>query len=346
MIRQAPEGPFDLRHDHRVRRSRVRRHVLGVPHAISVFAACCCVAVACTSPAPPPPQATLRIATGLPTMTFNGFGRELMAAFQRLLPDLPFTMVETPGSIRNLELLGEGQADLALSLADVAYLSYNGELRQTLRPVRSVRGIAVLHHSRVHVLVRADSPITSVSELKGRAIAVGPPGSGTAATAELVLAAYDVRPDSVSRRTLSFTEAAEALARGEVQASFVVAADPVDTVDAAMRSGARLLDLTGAHALGLRKRYPFLRNDVILPGTYSGQPKAVHTLSIDVLLVCRTDLEEPVVRRVTAALFAALPDMATRLGFLRLMDLGRASASPVPLHPGAAWYYRERELAR
>lgn len=279
-------------------------------------------------------------------MTFNGLGREMVGAFQRILPDVPFTMVETPGSIRNLELLAEDKADFGLSLADVAYLSYNGEFRQTLRPSKRLRAIAVLHHSRVHVLVRADSPITSVAQLRGRTIAVGPAGSGTAATAALVLAAYDVAPESVTRKTLSFTEAADALARGTVQASFVVAADPVDAVGDAMRSGARLLDLTGDESLALRKRYPFLRDDVILPRTYVGQATAVRTLSIDVLLLCRTDLAEPVVRRVTAALFAALPDLATRLDFLRMMDLGRASASPVPLHPGAAWYYRERELAR
>ena len=226
MSRFALGAPSDVRsapcdrHPRASGRRALRRLALGA------LVVCGSLAGACANPPSPAPRDSLRIATGLPTMTFNGFGRELVTSFQRLLPDVPFSMVETPGSIRNLELLGEGNADLALALADVAYLSYNGEFRQTLRPIRSVRGIAVLHHSRVHVLVRADSPITSVSALQGRAIAVGPPGSGTAATAELVLAAYGVRPDSVSRRTLSFTEAADALTRGDVQTNSC-GADPV-----------------------------------------------------------------------------------------------------------------------
>lgn len=279
-------------------------------------------------------------------MTFASLGRALAGAFATAVPDIPLVTVETPGSVRNLELLGEGQADLAFSLADVAYLSYSGELRETIRPVGTLRGIAVLHHSRVHVLVRGDSPITSVSDLRGRAIAVGPPGSGTAATSELVLAAFGVPLDTVSRRPLSFADTAGALARGDVQAAFVVAADPVDAVGQAIRSGARLLEVDGPAALRLRTQYPFLRRDVILPGTYAGQNGSVHTLGIDVLLLCREELDEQLVRRVTAALFAALPELATRLGYLKLMDLDRAASSPVPLHPGAAWYYRERELAR
>ena len=292
------------------------------------------------------PEGPIRIATGLPEMTFSRLGRDMAVAFQKQMPDLRFAAVETPGSVRNLELLEQGGADLALSLADVAYLAYSGESRRTARPTRGLRGIAVLHHSRVHVLVSPNSDIASISDLRGRTIAIGPEGSGTAETSQLLLAAFDVPLDSVRLRSLSFADASAALARAEVQAAIVVAADPVDTVIQATKAGARILDISGPNALRVRTQYPFLRAAVIQPGTYAGQGQTVRTLGVDVLLLCRVDLDPDLVRRVTGALFTVLPDLATRLRYLKLMDLGRAPATPIPLHPGAAWYYREQELAR
>ena len=279
-------------------------------------------------------------------MTFNRLGRELATAFAKQMADVQFAAVETPGSVRNIELLERGEADLALSLADVAYLGYHGELPPKSRPASEVRGIAVLHHSRVHVLARAGSAIRSIADLKGRTIAIGPPGSGTAETSQLLLAAFGLPRSAVALRSLPFADVTAALTRGEVEASIIVAGDPVDAVSRATAAGARLLDIIGPKALALRTQYRFLRVDVIPPKTYRGQDSTVQTLGVDVLLLCRAGLDASLVRRLTATFFAALPDLATRLNYLRGMDLRRAPATPVPLHTGAALYYREQELAR
>jgi TRAP transporter TAXI family solute receptor len=288
----------------------------------------------------------LRIATGLPSMTFNRLGRELADAFGQQMPDVRFAVVETPGSVRNIELLERGEAELALSLADVAYLGYNGELPALQQRSGQLRGVAVLHHSRVHVLARAGASITAMSDLRGRTIAIGPPGSGTAETSQLLLTAFDLPLHSVTLRSLPFADVTAALTRGEVEASIIVAGDPVDAVSRATAAGARLLDITGPKALALRTRYRFLRVDVIPPQTYRGQEQTVQTLGVDVLLLCRAGVEAALVRRLTAALFSALPALASRLNYLRAMDLRRAPATPVPLHAGAALYYREQELVR
>lgn len=279
-------------------------------------------------------------------MTFNRLGSELAAAFVRDMPDVRFEVIETPGSVRNLEMLERGEADLALSLADVAYLAYNGELRPGTPAATHVRGIAVLHHSRVHVLARPDAHIRSISDLRGHTVAIGPPGSGTAETSQLLLDAFEVPRESVRLRALPFADVTGALARREVEASIIVAGDPVDAVSEATAAGARLLDITGPKALRLRTRYRFLRVDVIPPDTYLGQSQTVRTLGVDVLLLCRAGLDIDLVRRVTAALFTALPELANRLTYLRRMDLRRAPATPIRLHAGAALYYREQELAR
>lgn len=81
---------------------------------------------------------------------------------------------------------------------------------------------------------------------------------------------------------------------------------------------------------------------LIPAGVYPRQPLPVRTIGVNSLLLCRAGLEEELVYRLTKALFQEVAETPTEL--LRLPDLGRAAATPIPLHAGAARYYREREL--
>ena len=62
------------------------------------------------------------------------------------------------------------------------------------------------------------------------------------------------------------------------------------------------------------------------------------------MLVCSEDLPEDVVYRLTKAFFSALPDLTRIHAAAMLIDAEQAPATPIPLHPGAARYYREREI--
>jgi TRAP transporter TAXI family solute receptor len=309
--------------------------------ASTVFSTTCANAVP-----PPPPRAIVRIATGLPGMTFKDLGEALAAAYRRVLPDVDFAVVETDGSVSNLTALQSHTADLGLALADVAYMGYNGHISEVQTATRTLRGIAVLHPSTVHILVSRDSRITSMSELRGRRVGVGPAGSGTAVTSAILLRAFGVQPNEVRLQTLQFLDATDALMRGELDAVFIAAADPVSAVRRATQAGARLLNISGPVVEQLRVEYPFLRPATIPPGTYPDQKEAIHTVQVDVLLMCREDLDDVLVHRLTKALFDILPQLTSIQSYLKLMDVRRAAATPIPLHPGAAWYYREQELSR
>lgn len=299
---------------------------------------------ACRSRVTTPASSVVRISTGFPDMTFKPLGDALVKEYARVLPDVRFEVEETAGSVTNLEDLQNGTADLGLALADVAYMAFSGDLKELVSDGRNVRGVAVLHSSRVHVLVRADSKIRSVMDFRGHRVVVGPPGSGTAVTSSMLLQAFAVPLEQVEQRALSFASATNALIRGELEGLFVVSADPTETVARAIRAGARLLDVTGPTITRLRADYPFLRTAVIPARTYPGQPRPVETVAIDVLLLSRVGFPEPFVHRLTWALFQVLPSLAKQFDYLRLMELNRAPATPVPLHAGAAWYYRQEEL--
>jgi TRAP transporter TAXI family solute receptor len=113
-----------------------------------------------------------------------------------------------------------------------------------------------------------------------------------------------------------------------------------------MVQGAVLLPLEGPAIDAVRRESIFLHPTVIPEGTYPGQHGPIHTVGVHNLLVCRRDLDEGLVYRLTRRLFEVLPSLVQQQDSLRLVDLQQAPATPIPLHPGAARYYRERELAR
>jgi hypothetical protein len=287
--------------------------------------------------------ATIRIVTGPPGLTFGPLGEALATAYAQVFRDVRFEAVPTPGTGTNLHRLQAGEAELAFSVANIAYAAYGG-LDAEFRPsANNLRTMAVLHPSSVHILVPGTSHARTVTDLHGR-VAVGPPGSGF--TAKMLMQQF-ARPDRlVVDETLPLSDAPEALASGKVDAAVIVAADPVDVVARATANGARLIPIAARDIQRLRTGYPFLRPGVIAAGMYAGEAQPVSTLLVDVLLVTRVGLEDELVRRLTSALFEILPDLAGRFPYLALMNMERAPAAPIPLHPGAALFYRERELTR
>jgi TRAP transporter TAXI family solute receptor len=161
----------------------------------------------------------------------------------------------------------------------------------------------------------------------------------------LVFDAYGFREGDLAATPFIANELPNALARGAADLMFATAYYPAQTVTEATQAGAKLLPIDGDVAEQLRHTYPFVRRVSIPAHTYPGQPTAVETIGVDRLFVCRNDLDEGVVYDLTQRFFEALSTIfSTPRVSTRLMDLDRASATPIPLHRGAAQYYRELEL--
>ena len=229
--------------------------------------------------------------------------------------------------------------------AGLAYRPTTAGCANSRGRLRDIRGIAVLNSSAVHLLVGPASTIRSMDELRGRQVGIGPKGSGAAVTSQMVLRGYlpagrragsrrhgaaDHGDAARQHARRGFHDFERAERRGEEpdKGRRAAAADP--------RTGRR----SAAHAVSVLplRDHPGWR----LPG----QDQPVHTLSVDVVLLARAGLDDAIVRRLTEGLFRMLPQLSAQLPFLKGMVPERAPATPVPLHPGAALYYRERELRR
>jgi uncharacterized protein len=320
-----------------------------VAHCTGVVACLCALAISfvgCNRAVPGHPRARVRFTSGTPGAGFFPLGTDLVKEYARLLPDVEMELRQSDGTASNLESIQRGDADIGLSHADVTYLAFAGRLPGSNERFTRLRGIAVLQLTQVHIVVRAGLGISSVADLRGRRVSLGRPSRESSSSAALVLRAFGISPADLVVEPLRYDEAAARLANGSLDALLVTGTYPLDAVTFATREGARLLPVDGPAVERLRQEYPFFSRVAIPAGTYAGQSSPIHTIGVDTLVVCRAGLDERLVHDLTEHLFEILPQLPSIRSSLGLMDLEQAPATPIPLHEGAARYYRERELSR
>jgi len=262
------------------------------------------------------------------------------------VPGLIAVAQTTRGSIENVEAIRDGVLESGLSQADIAYWAYKGAgIFSERGPFSNLRAIANLYQESLHVVVRADSDIESIPQLKGKRVAVGEEGEATMVTARLVLDAYGLSAKRIKPVYLAPQAAAEALRAQEIDAFILVGGSPVPVVtDLAEDVAIRLLPLDGEPAQQLRQEYPFLTVDVILADTYRGVPGTV-SLGVGTLWVVSAELDTELVYGITRALWhettRKLLDDASPLGRKIRMETA-LSGVPIPLHRGAERFYADR----
>jgi TRAP transporter TAXI family solute receptor len=259
-------------------------------------------------------------------------------------PDITLTLVEAQNGPAVLKNVDDGRADVAFVAASLLYEGYQGVIPEFPERFERISGLAVVQPLVEHVLVGPRSTIASLKDLAGRAVAVGRPGARNAITAPKLLAAAGLIRPAHEIQT-DFDTAIAKLFDGTVDAVILPAPVPFPPVARAVSRGARLVEIRGPLADRLRERVRFMRPHTIPPDTYPGQHARVVTLGMDSVLVARRDLPNWVAQRLVGALFDCLPRLAEIDPSVQMVDINRAAATPLPLHPGAALYYREKELA-
>jgi len=311
--------------------------------AVVLCAVAVAAAAACTTQSPPPTHAVVRFTIGSPGGGLYPLGQALVKDYRKSFPELEVEIREYPATVA---AVARGDADVTLGYADVVYTTFVGNALEGAPPSDRVRGMAMLQVAPIHLVVGAHTTARSVRDLAGLRVGVGQALSSTQLEAETLLEAYHVDRSRMRLEPLPYEVAAERLSQGTLDAFFIVASYPAESVRRAMAQGAVLVPLDGPVIESLRHESLFLQPTVIPASTYPGQREAVHSLGVHNLLVCARDLDEQLVYDLTRRFFDVLPSLVPQQDSLRLVDLQQVAATPIPLHPGAARYYRERELAR
>ena len=203
--------------------------------------------------------------------------------------------------------------------------------------------MAALYPEPVQIVVKADSGITSVSDLAGKTVSVGEEDSGTQENAAQILQAYGLASNMLRVQNMTYAEAAKALSEGSIDAMFCTAGAPAQVItDLAGNTPVNLLSIEGQQSALLTGAYGFYTKIVIPAGTYNGQDSDVTTLAVQSVLLASDTVSEETVYTITGALFKEKEALNAAVPVeFDLQEQSAVESITIPFHAGAAKYYKE-----
>lgn len=283
----------------------------------------------------PEHRTRLRIATGSPTAVYFAVGDALAGILNRELPEVTASVVITAASAENVALVTSKRAELGFTQADI--------LPTTPAQSSGLSAVARIYDDLLHLVTRAQGPIRRLEDLRGRRVAIGAAGSGTAVTAGRLLTVAGVADELAETLPLGIDESVTALGAGQIDAFFFSGGPPVKAVaDFAARTPARFIDLE-PWVEPLRRSYREVYVGRDIPASaYGTEP--VTTVAVPNYLVVAADLPEQLVYDVTRLLMQRRDELsAAHPAAARLNPQSAINTIPLPLHPGAARYYRTQK---
>lgn len=256
----------------------------------------------------------------------------------------PIEVRTTAGSAANIRLLSEDYVQMAIAQADMAEDAYAGTgIFADGESYANFSAVAGLYTEACQVAVRADSEIASIEDLQGKTVSIGEEESGTEQNARQILEAYGLGDRLVEMKYFTYTEAADALQKGEIDAMFCTAGVQTTVLEELTRQcEIRFLNVDGEGAGRLLSAYPAYETYVIPADTYSGQTEEVSTVGVRALLLASDKLSAKTVKQITGLLFGNSQKLQYALPLDLVLDESSSTDGiSIPFHPGAADYYKE-----
>ncbi len=267
------------------------------------------------------------------------------------VPNLVAVAQATQGAVQNVNLIQSGAAESGFSQSDVAHWAYTATGLFEGRPrMDRLRFIAHLFGEQLHAVVRRDSPVQRLEDLRGRRVVVGLQASGARIGSELVLEAAGLR-GAYTPEFLSAAQGVERMQdRGLDAVLQVVAAPAAACTEFCSRSGCRVLPFSDQVIAAVNQRAPFYSRGVIARGTYEGVTEDVPTLSVGAVWLVGAQVPDALVYEITKSLWSETSKGLLQRGHVRARDIVAETAlvgrGDVPFHPGAERFYREAGLLR
>ncbi|MBU1180588.1 MAG: TAXI family TRAP transporter solute-binding subunit [Proteobacteria bacterium] len=285
----------------------------------------------------------LVLSTGGTAGTYYPFGGAMARIWNTKIPGMNVTAQTTGASAENIRLINKKEAELALVQSDTLDFAFNAK-EAFKEPIKSMSAIAVLYPEIIQVVTRADSPIKSIADLKGKKVGVGAPGSGTEANFRQLMDIYGLAKGDVNSQYLSFSESAEAFKDRHIDAFIVTAGIPNAAImDIGTQHEIRIINIPADMTSKLTGKYPFLAAAKVPAGTYKNLTQDVATVAVNAVLIVSNDLSADVVYNMTKALFDSQAELASAHAKGKELNLQNAvKGVSIPFHPGALKYYKEK----
>jgi TRAP transporter TAXI family solute receptor len=291
-------------------------------------------------------QQNIAIATGGTGGVYYPMGGGMANVLSKHLPGIQATARVTGGSVDNLKLVGSGQSEVAFTMVDAARDALKGEDKFKGNPVE-LRTLMVLYPNRMHVVSVEGKGIEKMSDLKGKRVSTGSPGSATEVMAFRVIEAAGLDRDKDMRRErLGVAESTNALKDGKIDAYFWVGGLPTAAVtDLGASPGVKLKLIDHSDVVEkMNAKYGGMYSVGVIPAkTYPGQDKDNKISVVQNILVADAKMSEKQVYDIVKTLFEKRDEVAMAHGEAKaiVLDTQNTKNTTVPWHPGAAKYFKE-----
>lgn len=251
----------------------------------------------------------------------------------------------TKASVENLNLLQQGKGEIGFALGDSVKSAWEGNTEAGFKkPLDNIRAIAAIYPNVIQVAALSDAGVSTLADLKGHSLSVGAAKSGTELNARAIFGALGMSYEDLGKvEYLPFAESVELMKNRQLDA----------TLQSSGLGNAALKDLGSSQPISFVSipaevaetlGAPY-QAAVIPAGTYPGQEADVPTLAVGNILVTRADLDDETAYQMTKLLFENLDTLKAAHSAAGGISLeGAIKGLPVPLHPGAERYFKEKGL--
>lgn len=290
------------------------------------------------------PPAQLTILTGPQGGSWYAMGGGLARLFQEAGVR---ASSEVGGGVSNVAVIAAGRGEMGFTMSAVPPMAARGEA-PFRAPITNIRAIGTIGPNHVHIVVAADSGVSTIADLRGRPFASQPVGNVTTEAFRLVLQAAGMREEDLAlTRGGQGYGAAQMKDRRVVGFTATTLAPSPAFLEVAQALDVRFLPIEGELRERVVRLNPGFRPAELPAGLYRGQSAPVPTLATDQLIIVRAEMpaeEAYWITRTLAENLAKLRQIHASLAALELADL--ALATGIEFHPGAARYWREAGALR
>jgi uncharacterized protein len=295
----------------------------------------------------------INVATATTGGAYYPIGNAIAQLWNDKVPGVKASAQATNGTPHNIQLLARREAEVAIAQSGVVYQAVNGvEAYKGQGKQTHFKAMTQLYPNVMQWVVRKESRIQALADLKGKKFVPGAQNSATELNSREMLAVlgldYRTR-DDLKADYMDYNQAAEQLKNKHAEATLLAGGVPTAAVLDVMTSGeGRLLSLPDAYVHNLCAQYPWYSPFTIPANSYRGQDRDVKTVAVTNILIVRNDLADDLVHDLLKAMYedaGRLADAHAAMKAFRLEDGLKGISGVVELHPGAARFFREKGLS-
>ncbi|MBS0533364.1 MAG: TAXI family TRAP transporter solute-binding subunit [Proteobacteria bacterium] len=292
-------------------------------------------------------QRTIAIGTGGTGGVYYPIGGGLANLLSKNLPNTQATAEVTGGSVDNLKLIGSGQSEIGFSMADAALDAYSGVDKFKGHKV-GLQTLMVLYPNVMHVVTIEGTGVNTVADLKGKRVSTGSPGSATEVMAFRVIEAAGLDKDKdMKRERLGVAESVNAIKDHKIDAFFWVGGLPTAAVtDLGATPGVtmKLVDHSDVVKKMNEKYNNLYAATDIKAGTYPNQSKPNKATAVWNILVTGDKMSDQEAYNIVKLIVDKKADLVAVHKEANSFSVENQikDNSPVPWHPGAVKFFKER----